>query len=186
MVLSGQPDDVAKAKALIALIDLPAPDTRYTQVYRIRYVDAQSVADLIGRSFPDVQVTVDKELNALSVAATTTEQQRIADAINQLDTTAGGQMEQPLAGGPSVQVPGTTSTTSTGPGGATMQIVTLKSGIPGANGGTSTTAADIATAVTQFRQPMAPDLHITVPSDSNQLMVSGSPYTLRLARQLID
>ena len=185
VVLSGPPDDVEKAKTLIALIDLPAPDARYTQVYRIRYVDAQSVADLIGRSFADVQVTVDKDLNALSVSATATEQQRVSDAITQLDTSSAGQIEQP-SNGPPVQVPGSTSNTSTGPGGATMQVITLRSGIPGASGGASTTATDIATAVTQFLQPTAPDLRITVPNESNQLMVSGSPYTLKLAKQLID
>lgn len=180
VVLSGPPDDVSNAKALIALIDVSAPDTRYTQVYRLKNVDAQSVADLLGKSFRDAQITVDKELNALSVTAPTAEQQRISDAIAQLDTAPVGSL-QASGGGPPVSVPGAVNAEN-----STMQIITLKAAIPGANQGPSTNATDIATAVTQFLSPTAPDLHITVPANSNQLMISGNPYTIRLAKQLID
>lgn len=184
ILLTGPPDDVQKAKALIALIDAPPPDAKYTQVYRLRSVDAKSVGDLITRSFHDVQVTVDTDLNALSVLANASEQQRIADAIAQLDVVPGASVNG--SGGLPVQVPGSTTNTAAGPGGANMQVVTLRAAVPGPNQGASTTATDIATAVTQFLQPTAPDLHITVPSNSNQLMVSGSSYTVKLARQLID
>lgn len=180
VVLSGPPADVANAKALIALIDVPAPDARYTQVYRLKNVDAQSVADLLSKSFRDVQITVDKDLNALSITAVTSEQQRIGDAIAQLDTTPSGSI-QGSGGGPPIAVPGAVNAEN-----STMQIITLKAAIPGANQGPSTNATDIATAVTQFLAPTAPDLHITVPANSNQLMISGNPYTIRLAKQLID
>jgi len=69
---------------------------------------------------------------------------------------------------------------------STMQIITLKAAIPGANAGPSTNASDIATAVTQFLGPTTPDLHITVPPNSDQLMISGNPFTIRLAKQIID
>ena len=180
VVLSGPTADVENAKALIALIDVPAPDARYTQVYRLKNVDAQSVADLIGKSFRGAQITVDKDLNALSVTAPSVEQQRISDAIAQLDTAPSGSL-QASGGGPPVSVPGAVNAEN-----ATMQIITLKAAIPGANQGPSTNATDIATAVTQFLSPTAPDLHITVPANSNQLMISGNPYTIRLAKQLID
>jgi len=180
LVLSGPEEDVANAKALIATIDVPAPDARYTQVYRLKNVDAQSVADLISKSFRDALIAVDKDLNALSVTASTYEQQRIADAITQLDTVPAGSL-QASGGGPPIAVPGAVNAEN-----STMQIITLKAAIPGANQGPSTSASDIATAVTQFLGPSAPDLHITVPANSNQLMVSGNPYTIRLAKQLID
>lgn len=185
VLLTGPTDEVQRAKALVALIDTPLPDTKYTQVYRLRNVDARSVGDLIARSFHNVQVTVDADLNALSVLATAAEQQRIADAIAQLDVIAGSTVSG-SQGGPPVQVPGAAGNTGNGPGGSTMQVITLKAAVPGPNQGASTTATDIATAVTQFLQPTAPDLHITVPSNSNQLMISGSSYTTKLARQLID
>lgn len=180
VVLSGPTDAVANAKALIASIDVPAPDSRYTQVYRLKNVDAQSVADLVSKSFRDAQITVDKDLNALSVTAPTAEQQRIADAISQLDLAPQGSI-QASGGGPPISVPGAVNAEN-----STMQIITLKAAIPGANQGPSTNATDIATAVTQFLGPTAPDLHITVPANSNQLMLSGNPYTIRLAKELID
>jgi len=180
IVLSGPANDVANAKALIALLDVPAPNARYTQVYRLKSVDAQSVADLLSKSFHDATITVDKELNAISVTALTTEQQRIGDAIAQLDTAPSGSI-QASGGGPPVAVPGAVNAEN-----STMQIITLKAAIPGANQGPSTNASDIATAVTQFLAPTAPDLHITVPANSNQLMITGNPNTIRLAKQLID
>ena len=183
VVLSGPPDDVARAKALIASIDVPPPDMRFTQVYRLRFVDAQSVANLISKSFRDVQTTVDKDLNAISVSAIASQQQRIADAIVQVDVSPGASV-QGAGTGPPVQVPG--AATGVVSGNSTMQVITLKAAVPGVNQGASTTATDIATAVTQFLQPTAPDLHITVPANSNQLMVSGSPFSIKLAKQIID
>ncbi|HXM17883.1 MAG TPA: secretin N-terminal domain-containing protein [Candidatus Tumulicola sp.] len=180
VILSGPPDAIAKAKALIALIDLPQAGSRFTQVYRIRFVDARSVAGLLTRSFSDIHVDVDADLNAISVLATTSEQQRIADAVNQLDVAPG--------------TSGATSTTTgvagagvAGPGGTNIEVVTLKSAQPGlTQGAVSTTATDIQTTVTQALQGSAPDLRITVPPNSTSLVLSGSPYSIKLARQLID
>ncbi len=181
VVVSGSPDDVAKAKSLIALIDQPLAGARFTQVYRLRAVDAKSVGDLITRSFRDAIVTVDVDLNALSVTATASEQQRIADAIAQLDIAPGG--SAPSSG---VQQPGSAVNTGYGPGGNGVEVITLKAAIPGANQAASTSATDLATAVSQALQQSAPDLHITVPANSTQLVLTGSPYSIRLAKQLID
>lgn len=49
VVLSGPSDAVQRAKALVAQVDLPSFGERYTQVYRIRTLDASSVADLLRR-----------------------------------------------------------------------------------------------------------------------------------------
>lgn len=180
VVISGSPDDVAKAKALIALIDEPAAGAKFTQVYRLRAVDAKSVGDLISRSFRDAVVTVDADLNALSVTATGSEQQRIADAIAQLDVTPGGSNASS-----GVQQPG--SSVNTGAYGANgVEVITLKAAIPGLSLAASTSATDLATAVTQSLQASAPDLHITVPNNSTQMVLTGSPNSIRLAKQLID
>jgi type II secretory pathway component GspD/PulD (secretin) len=181
VVVSGSPDDVAKAKSLIALIDQPLAGARFTQVYRLRAVDAKSVGDLISRSFRDAIVTVDADLNALSVTATASEQQRIADAIAQLDVSPGS----PGASS-GVQQPGSAVNTGFGPGGNGVEVITLKAAIPGANQAESTSATDLATAVTQALQQSAPDLRITVPANSTQMVLTGSPYSIRLAKQLID
>lgn len=183
VILMGAPDDVAKAKSLIALIDQPNTSMRYIQVYRLRFIDAKSVGDLISRSFVNAQVAVDPDLNALTVRATASDQQRIADAITQLDASPGAAVNS--SGGPSIQQPGAVSNTI-GPGGSGIEIFSLKAAAPGVNGAPSTSATDIATTVTQALQQTAPDLHITVPPNSTQLVLTGSPYSIKLARDLIS
>jgi len=178
ILLTGPSDDVAKAKALVELLDQPAEGTRYIQVYHLRFVDARSVGDLVGRSFRDVTVTVDEELNAISVIATGPEHQRISDAIAQLDI-------QPGVSAPGTNVPGAAPAVGGGPGGAGVEVYTLRAALPAPANGTSTSATDIATAVTQAMQQTAPDLHITVPSNSTQLVLTGSPYSIKLAKELI-
>ena len=173
VVLGGPPDDVAKAKALIALIDQPAGGVRFTQIYRLRFVEARSVANLLSRSFRDAAISVDTDLNAVSALATPSEQTRIADALAQLDTTAAG-------GAPSLQQPGSTEAV-----GAGAEVISLRAAAPGLNGAPSSSASDIATTVTQALQGQAPDLHITVPPNGTQLILTGSPFALRLAKGLI-
>jgi type II secretory pathway component GspD/PulD (secretin) len=184
IVLSGPPDDVAKAKSLIGLLDQPQVGSRFTQVYRLRFVDAKSVGNLIGRSFGDVSVTVDEDLNAISVSATASEQQRIADSIAQLDVQPGS-VTYGANGLPGAQL-GTAVAAGTGPGGTNTEVYTLRAALPAQTTGASTSATDIATAVTQSLQQTAPDLRITVPNNSTQLVMTGSPYSIRLAKELIE
>ncbi|HXW76129.1 MAG TPA: secretin N-terminal domain-containing protein, partial [Candidatus Eremiobacteraceae bacterium] len=178
VLVSGPQDAIDAAKALVVLIDTPPASARYGVVYRLHNVDAQSVADLIERSYRDASVSVDEDLNAISVTAYASEQQRIADAVAQLDVAPG-------AGAPVAQ-PGEITNAGVGPGGSDIEVVTLKAAIPGQNESASTSATDLATAVTQALQQQAPDLRITVPNNSTQLVLTGSPYSLRLAKQLID
>ncbi len=180
VVLTGAPEEVAKAKALIALIDQPQAGVRYTQIYRLRYVDAGSVAALVARSFRDAQVTTDASLNALSVAATPAQHQRIADAIAQLDTSG---IALAPAAGPPVQQAGSTEAVA---GSTGIEVISLKAAAPGLNGAPSSSATDMATTVTQALQSVASDLHITVPPNGTQLVLTGSPYSIRLAKSLID
>jgi type II secretory pathway component GspD/PulD (secretin) len=187
VLLGGPPDDVAKAKALVALIDQPQAGVRYTQIYRLRFVDAKSVGELVARSFRDAQVTTDADLNALSVVATAAQHQRIADALAQLDAStavpasAAAGAAGPGAGGPPVQQPGAVDVAAVG-----IEVVSLKAAAPGLNGAPSSSATDIATTVTQALQGQAPDLRITVPPNATQLVLAGSPYAIRLAKGLIQ
>jgi type II secretory pathway component GspD/PulD (secretin) len=186
VLLGGPPDDVAKAKALVALIDQPQAGVRFTQVYRLRFVDARSVGDLVARSFPGARVTTDAGLNALSVIATAAEHQRIADAVAQLDSSgapSAGTAPGPTGAstGPPVQQPGSVDVAGGG-----LEVVSLKAAAPGLNGAPSSSATDIATTVTQALQAQAPDLRITVPPNATQLVLSGSPYAIRLAKSLIE
>ncbi|HTU81279.1 MAG TPA: secretin N-terminal domain-containing protein [Candidatus Acidoferrales bacterium] len=173
ILLSGPPDDVDRAKQLISELDVPQSGTQYTQVYRLRYVDAQSVADLLQRSFSNLPVEVNPDLNAITVRSNLTVQRRIFDAISQLDvappgTGAGAGGEQGGAGGSGVDV------------------VQLHAAVPGQQGGASTTATDIANTVTQALQNTASDLHIVVPPNSTELVLTGSPYSIKLAKDLIE
>ncbi|HEY0396340.1 MAG TPA: secretin N-terminal domain-containing protein [Candidatus Elarobacter sp.] len=184
VVLAGAPDDVAKAKALVALIDQPQAGVRYTQVYRLRFADARAAGDFIAHAFRDAQVTSDAGLNALSVVATQSQQQRIGDAVAQLDSAGAAPLAgtAPLAGasGPPVQQPGSAE----GVGG--IEVISLRAAAPGLNGAPSSSATDIATTVTQALQGQTSDLHITVPPNGTQLVLTGSPYAIRLAKSLID
>ncbi len=173
ILLEGSSDDITQAKSLIAQLDAPAFGARYTQVYRLHNVDAQSVADLITRSYPNVHVTVDAAINALAVQGTAAEQQRIGDAIAQLDgATTNGQPAQPGAGGAAY-------------GDGNVAVVDLDAAIPGQQGAPSTSAQDVATALTQALGQLAPDLRVTVPANTNELLLTGSPTSVRMAKDLI-
>ena len=175
ILLRGDADDVQHAEKLIAQLDEPDANVRYTQIYRLRRIDAKSVADLLSRSFPNVKIEVDNDLNAITVSATSAVQRRIADAVEQLDTvqtSAGG-------GGLPVDQPGSAA------GMGNFEVVNLKAAVPGLNGAPSTSATDIATTVQQALSGQAPDLKITVPPNSTQLILTGSPYSIKLAKDLV-
>lgn len=148
ILLEGPPDEVDHAKQLIAQLDVPQMGAQYTQVYRLKYIDAESVADLFRRSFPNLPLAVDSDLNAITVTSNLTVQRRIADAVSQLD----------------VPPPGAPGGEGSGPAASGIEVVELKAAIPGLQGGSSTTATDIATTVTQALQGSAGDLHIVVRS----------------------
>ncbi len=175
VAISGSPEDVARAKALIAALDLPAFDARYVQIYRLKNVAAQSVAELVRHAFPNLAITVDAALNALSVTATAAEHQRIAEGIAQLDGTAPGANAGPAAaagggyGGPSGH-----------------EIVPLRSILPGGQGQSGAVApADIAQTVQQALQTSNPDLHVIVATGTQQLVLTGSPQSIRAAKEMI-
>ena len=170
ILLEGPPDEVDHAKQLIAQLDVPQMGTQYTQVYRLKYIDAASVADLLGRSFPNLPLAVDSDLNAITVTSNLTVQRRVADAMSQLDVPPPGASGGGENGGPA----------SSG-----VEVIQLKAAIPGLQGGTSTTATDIANTVTQTLQGSAGDLHIIVPPNSTEVVLTGSPYSIKLAKELI-
>jgi hypothetical protein len=117
---------------------------------------------------------VDKDLNAISVFATAAQHQGISSAIDQLDAGAAA------PGSPA----GSSGTAAYGD--SNFDVIDLQSAMPGQNGTPSTTATDIATAVTQLLGQMAPDLRISVPANSSQIMLAGGPTSLKLARDLIE
>jgi general secretion pathway protein D len=170
ILLSGPSDDVDHAKQLIGELDVPQMGTQYTQVYRLKFIDAGSVAELFQRSFTNLPLAVDADLNAITVTSNLTTQRRIADAISQLD----------------VPPPGASGGEGGGPAASGVQVVELKAAVPGLQGGPSTTATDIANTVTQALQGSASDLHIIVPPNSTELVLTGSPYSIKLAKELID
>ena len=174
VLLSGAPDDVAHAKSLIAQLDVPQPSTQFTNVYRLKYVDASSVADLLRRSFRNISLQVDTDLNAITVYATETVQRRIADALDQLDVSPAGSANAANGG------------LTGGGASADTDVITLKAALPGLNGSPSTSANDIAQTITQALSSEAPDLKITVPPNSTQLILAGSQYSVKLAKDLID
>jgi type II secretory pathway component GspD/PulD (secretin) len=169
VVLSGSPDLVQRAKTLVAQIDVPPFDARYTQIYHIRSIDAGSVADLLRRSFTGIDVTVDTSINAIAVTGTAAQQQRITDALAQLDP----------APGSAVGFPGTASF-----GGAATEVVSLKSYVPGTTSGGG--GGDIVQTIAQALQAIAPDVKVIALPTPGQIALVGSPSSLRTARDFID
>jgi type II secretory pathway component GspD/PulD (secretin) len=174
VTLVGPPDEVARAKALIAELDVPPYGARYTQIYRLKNVDAQSVADLIKRAFPQTDVSVDVSLNALSVTASAVDQQRIAEGVAQLDGTATA--GAPNGGGFEGAMPASVP--------SNHEIVQLRSIVPGTQG-TGTSSQDIATAVQTALAQAHPDLHVVVPNGLQAIILTGSPQAVRDAKDLI-
>ena len=173
LLITGDQQSVTAAKALVAQLDVPPVGASVTQVYHLKSVDATSVSNLIQKTYPDATVVTDPDLNAISVRGTASEQQRIGDAIDQLDGKQNG-------------APGAMGAMS----GAAMSdgdvaVVQLKSAIPGSGGAPSTTAQDIATAVTQALGQLASGLHITVMQNSTSLILTGDPGSIRMAKDLI-
>ena len=74
---------------------------------------------------------------------------------------------------------------SAGGGLGTTELVTLSAAVPGLAQSPSTTANDIAQSVTQALQPSTPDLRIVVIPNTSQLILSGSPQSIRTAKELI-
>jgi type II secretory pathway component GspD/PulD (secretin) len=168
VVLSGPPELVQRAKTLVAQIDVPPFDVRYTQVYRIRSLDAGSVADLLRRSFTGIDVTVDPSVNAIAVTATPAQQQRIADALSQLDP----------APGSAFGLQGTASFA-----GSSTDVVTLKSYVPGTTTGGGT---DAVQTIIQALQTIAPDVKVITLPTPGQIALIGSTSSLRIAHDFID
>lgn len=117
LLVSGDPDQVNKARDLIASLDSPGYRARYTTIIHVKNIDAASVADLVTRSYPSAHVTLDRDLNAISVQAIAADQQRIADAVAQLD--GAGAANQ---------------ATGAAYGGGNVDVVYLKAAMPGTNG----------------------------------------------------
>ncbi len=173
VLLRGDTQSVQIAKALVSQLDTPPFGARYTEIYRLKNVDATSVGDLVQRTFPNATVTIDKDLNAISVLGTASEQDRISGAIGQLDG-AQGENAGPNSGAGAAY------------GLSNIEVVHIRSAIPGQNNGATTTPQDIATAVTQSLSQMASNLHITVPNNSDEIVLAGDPTSIRLAKELIE
>ena len=171
ILLSGPPDEVDHAKQLIAAARRSADGNAVhpslpAQIHRRRHRSPIS----FGRSFPNLPLAVDTDLNAITVTSNLTIQRRIADAVSQLDV--------PPPGAPGGGENG-------GPASSGIEVVELRAAVPGLQGGPSTTATDIANTVTQALQGSAGDLHIVVPPNSTELVLTGSPYSIKLAKELI-
>jgi Flp pilus assembly secretin CpaC len=178
---AGTPPSGALRPVTVAQFVAPQANVRFTELYRLHYLNAKSVADLLRRSFANIQVSIVSDVNGVTVIATAAQHSRIADALAQLDVPAGTAV-QAAPSGPSTPTP-----IGAGAGGPIgVDVVTLQAAIPGINGAQSSSASDIAAAVTQALSASLPDLHITIYASQSQLLLTGSPNSIRIARELID
>ena len=73
-----------------------------------------------------------------------------------------------------------------GVGPQVIDIVNLKSVAPGLNGAASTTPSDVAGALVQTMAGVGQEIRATVVPNQSQLALTGSPYAVALAKQLLD
>jgi Flp pilus assembly secretin CpaC len=149
------------------------------QLYKLRYLAAKSVAEMLRRSFANIQVAVENDVNGVTVVADAAQQQRIADALGQLDVPSSTHVAATPA-------PYAAAVAAAASSDVAVDVVTLHAAIPGPNGSQSTNASDIASVVMQALSPSLPDLHITLYANQSQLLLTGSPNSIRVARELID
>jgi type II secretory pathway component GspD/PulD (secretin) len=67
-----------------------------------------------------------------------------------------------------------------------IDIVNLKSVAPGLSGAASTTPSDVASALVQTMAGVGQEIRATVVPNQSQLALTGSPYAVALAKQLLD
>ena len=182
VALTGAPDEVDRAAALLTGLDAPPPNVAFSRVYRVHSFDANSVATFLTRTFPGATITGDLTLGTVTVVGTPDQQDHIADAIAQIDT---GRVVG-SGRGPAIAQPGVASQPVAAPDGTTIQVVTLHSAVPAANGGVSTTASEIATVLGQTLSRSAPTLKVTVTPNAPQIVLNGTPQDVQLARDLIE
>lgn len=171
---------VAALPTRIAQLTTPQANVRFAQLYKLRFLAAKSVADVLRRSFSNVQVSVVGDVNALSIVANAAQHRRIAEALAQLDAPPAARAAAPSGVRPQEIAPAVSSP-ATG-----VDVVTLHAAIPGVNGVPSSSASDISAAVMQALSPSLPDLRITLYANQSQLLLTGSPNSIRIARELID
>jgi type II secretory pathway component GspD/PulD (secretin) len=73
-----------------------------------------------------------------------------------------------------------------GVGPQVIDIVNLKSVAPGLSGAASTTPSDVASALVQTMAGVGQEIRATVVPNQSQLALTGSPYAVALAKQLLD
>lgn len=168
VVLTGAPEQIARAKALISQIDVPNYGERFVQIYRIRNVDATSVAGLITRSIPGISVEVDRQINAITVNATGTVQTRIAESLALLDV--------PVVSASSA---GTSQAFGSSSG---SEVITLKSFVPGQSQG----SVDAVASITQAVGIVAPDVKVAQLPTPGQIVLIGPSASVASARSFIE
>jgi hypothetical protein len=72
------------------------------------------------------------------------------------------------------------------PNGTVIEVLPLRAAAPSANGAASTNANDIANAVAEALGDSTPNLKITVPNNTTELILAGPPGQIRLAQALIE
>lgn len=176
---------VARAAAMPAVAQMvpSSPSVTFAQLYKLRYLSAASVAPLLRKSFANIKVSVVGDVNGIEVTANAADQQRIAQALAQLDVPQGG---APSAAPAATAAPARVTPIAAPAGATAVDVVTLHAAVPGLNGAPSTTAADIASVVTQTLGTTLPDLRVIVYAGQSQLLLMGSPSSIKAARDLID
>ncbi len=163
IVVAGPAESIDRAKAAALRLDVPVRSVTVVQVYKLHATIAADAARVLRTAFPGVSITDDAATNSIVVRGRDGVQTQIVQALATIDTV-------PVSGGG---------------GGTTTEVIQVLNAVPGTGTTGSTTTTDIATALTAILGPTAPDLRVVVPANSTLLAISGSPQTIREARDIL-
>jgi type II secretory pathway component GspD/PulD (secretin) len=170
VVLHGTTDDVAQARSLLNQLDVPGLGAKVSMVYRLHAVDAQSVADLLRRSFHNIDCYVNTDLNALSITASIAEQNRMSEAITQLDSSLASSQNE-----------GSSAVT----GNSGFEVVSLRSAIP-VVGGSAGGSNDMTQSIIAVLQQALPSVKVLALATPGKIALMGDPYAVRMAKEYVN
>jgi Flp pilus assembly secretin CpaC len=131
------------------------------EVYALHFVTASDAATTLRRAFPGTSIVEAPETNSVIVRGPDAVQAQVAAALAAVDIA-------PQAGGALL-----------------TEVVQLRHAVPASGGAGSTSATDVAGTLTAVLGQQMPDLKIVVPPNQTVVVISGSPATLRAAKDLL-
>lgn len=175
IILKGQPDDVGKAKALLAQLDVAPADSKTTTIIRVHGVDASTAANVLRPMFPRALIRVEPDIDSVAITATPADIRSVEGVVKTL-----GKNEAAPSATDAIDVPVSVSSDDG------YEVYTIRSSIPGQAAVGSVATADPQTQIIQTLQQLVPGVRVSPLTGAGQIALIGDPFTLRAARRVLS